>query len=71
MDFFKPERIAQLKAMSDKGKPFVFDDGDIRTLQFDERIVQSAMRLSAPDELLIPYTQAMTCLLYTSDAADE
>jgi spermidine synthase len=68
MDFFKPERIAQLKAMSHGGKPFVFDDGDIRTLQFDERIVQSAMRLSAPDELLIPYTQAMTGFLLFNPA---
>lgn len=68
MDFFKPERIAQLKALSRGGKPFVFDDGDIRTLQFDERIVQSAMRLSAPDELLIPYTQAMTGFLLFNPA---
>ncbi len=68
MDFFKPERIAQLKALSHEGKPFVFDDGDIRTLQFDERIVQSAMRLSAPDELLIPYTQAMTGFLLFNPA---
>lgn len=63
MDFFKPERIAKIKAMVDGGKPFVFDEDDIRTLHFDERIVQSAMRLSAPDELLIPYTRALTGFL--------
>jgi len=31
----------------------------MRTLHFNEQVVQSAMRLSAPDELVIPYTQAM------------
>lgn len=60
MDFFAPDRIAKIKALTHEGRPFVFDDGDIRTLHFDERIVQSAMRLSAPDELLVHYTRAMT-----------
>lgn len=45
------------------GKPFIFDDGDMRTLHFNENVVQSAMRLSAPDELVIRYTQAMGGLL--------
>lgn len=70
MDFFTPERIAKLKVLSQDGKPFVFDDGDIRTLHFDERIVQSAMRLSAPDELLIHYTQAMTGFLLFNPAPE-
>lgn len=59
MDFFTPERIEKTRALAQDGKPFIFDDGDIRTLHFNEQVVQSAMRLSAPDELVIPYTQAM------------
>ncbi|MDO9420890.1 MAG: fused MFS/spermidine synthase [Herminiimonas sp.] len=59
MDFFTPERIEKTRALAQDGKPFVFDDGDMRTLHFNEQVVQSAMRLSAPDELVIPYTQAM------------
>jgi spermidine synthase len=59
MDFFTPERIEKTKALVREGKPFIFDDGDIRTLHFNEQVVQSAMRLSTPDELVIPYTQAM------------
>ena len=41
------------------GKPFAFDHGDMRTLHFDEKFIQSAMRISAPDDLLLTYTQAM------------
>jgi spermidine synthase len=63
MNFFTPERIEKIRALAQDGKPFVFDDGDIRTLQFNEQVVQSAMRLSAPDELVIPYTQAMAGFL--------
>lgn len=59
MDFFTPERIEKTRALAQDGKPFIFDDGDMRTLHFNEQVVQSAMRLSAPDELVIPYTQAM------------
>lgn len=59
MDFFTLERIEKTRALAQDGKPFIFDDGDMRTLHFNEQVVQSAMRLSAPDELVIPYTQAM------------
>ncbi len=41
------------------GKPFAFDHGDMRTLHFDEKYIQSAMRISAPDDLLLSYTKAM------------
>lgn len=41
------------------GKPFLFDDGPMRYLHFDERFVQSAMYRSAPDELALGYTRAM------------
>ena len=41
------------------GKPFVFDNDDMRTLHFDEKYIQSAMSISAPDKLLLSYTRAM------------
>lgn len=41
------------------GLPFTFDYGDMRTLHFDERFIQSAMRISQPDDLLLSYTRAM------------
>lgn len=63
MDFFTPERIEKTRALARDGKPFIFDDGDMRTLHFNEQVVQSAMRLSAPDELVIPYTQVMAGFL--------
>ncbi|WP_231949203.1 fused MFS/spermidine synthase [Herminiimonas arsenitoxidans] len=68
MNFFTPDRLEKIKALVHGDKPFIFDDGDIRTLHFDERVVQSAMRLSAPDELVIPYTQAMTGFLLFNPA---
>lgn len=42
-----------------RGRPFLFDDGPMRYLHFDERFVQSAMRLAEPDELALGYTRAM------------
>ena len=60
MDFFTPERFERLRTLTRGGRPFVFDDGDLRTLHFDEYVVQSAMRISDPYALVIPYTQAMT-----------
>lgn len=42
-----------------EGKPFAFDHGDLRTLHFDGRFIQSAMLISQPDRLLLSYTQAM------------
>ncbi|MDO6387178.1 MULTISPECIES: spermidine synthase [unclassified Uliginosibacterium] len=39
--------------------PFVIDDGKVRRLHFSLKLVQSEMRLDAPDELAIAYTRAM------------
>ncbi len=46
-----------------KGRPFAFDHGDMRTLHFDERFIQSAMRISSPADLLLSYTKAMMFFL--------
>jgi spermidine synthase len=45
--------------LASAGKPFAFDNDDMRTLHFDDRFIQSAMRISAPDDLLLSYTRAM------------
>ncbi|MEC5399231.1 spermidine synthase-like protein [Uliginosibacterium sp. H1] len=39
--------------------PFVLDDGKVRRLHFTLRLVQSEMRIAAPWELAVAYTQAM------------
>ncbi|MDP5239002.1 transferase [Uliginosibacterium sp. 31-16] len=39
--------------------PFVMDDGKVRRLHFSLKLVQSEMRLDAPDELAVFYTRAM------------
>lgn len=41
------------------GQPFVFDHGDMRTLHFDHKYVQSAMSITEPHKLLLSYTRAM------------
>ena len=41
------------------GRPFAFSHEDMRTLHFDERFIQSAMRISDPVHLLLSYTRAM------------
>jgi spermidine synthase len=51
-----------------KGKAFAFEHGDIRTLHFDEKFIQSAMRISAPDELLLSYTRTMMAFLLFNPA---
>ncbi|MBI1889579.1 MAG: fused MFS/spermidine synthase [Burkholderiales bacterium] len=61
-DIALPDRFGDVLHQS-QGKPFAFDHGDMRTLHFDERYIQSAMRISAPDQLLLSYTRAMMAFL--------
>lgn len=42
-------------------KPLVRTDGDRRTLEFTPGDIQSAMRLSRPDALVLAYARAMMC----------
>ena len=44
-------------------KPFVVDDGTCRYLYFNVRLMQSAMRIKAPDDLELRYTQLMMAAL--------
>jgi spermidine synthase len=44
-------------------KPYVIDDGERRFLHFNERLTQSAMRLAAPNDLDLRYTQKMMSFL--------
>lgn len=50
------------------GKPFAFSHADLRTLHFDERFIQSAMRISDPVNLLLSYTRAMMGFLLFNPA---
>jgi spermidine synthase len=63
-----PRDLFDLLLRESKGKPFVYDDGDMRSLHFDERLMQSAMWLAAPDELVFGYTRAMMGFLLFNPA---
>lgn len=45
------------------GRPYVIDNGEWRYLQFDRRLVQSAMRLAAPNALEVRYTKMMMAFM--------
>ncbi|MBC3880238.1 fused MFS/spermidine synthase [Undibacterium sp. LX40W] len=45
--------------MSSNGKPFVFEDGGVRTLHFSDLSIQSAMWVDRPNDLMFGYTQCM------------
>jgi spermidine synthase len=55
-------RFSQLVENS-QGRPFAFDYSGMRTLHFDSRFIQSAMRIDAPNELLLNYTKSMMAFL--------
>jgi spermidine synthase len=44
-------------------KPYVIDDGEQRFLHFTGQLIQSAMRLAAPNDLELRYTQKMMSFL--------
>lgn len=50
--------LARLKS-GEHDRPFVIDDGDARSLYFSLSLVQSVMRLNAPDALELGYTRKM------------
>lgn len=59
-DAFRKRPAPSRKAASARhGAPIVYTDGDRRVLMFGDAVVQSEMRLSAPDELVLAYTRAM------------
>jgi len=55
--------LAQLKS-GDYDRPFVIDDGAQRSLYFSLTLVQSVMRLEAPDALELAYTRKMMSFLF-------
>jgi spermidine synthase len=63
-------RIKKLEQLQKKhqGKPFVFDEGNLRFMYFSQKSVQSAMKINAPDELLCGYTSAMLAFLLANPA---
>jgi len=44
-------------------RPFIVDDGERRYLQFSAHLIQSAMKLCAPNDLDVRYTQKMMSFL--------
>lgn len=55
-------RLEQLQALH-QGKPFVLDEGNLRFMYFNQKSVQSAMKIDAPDELICGYTSGMMAFL--------
>jgi spermidine synthase len=58
-------RIEKLEKLQKKhqGKPFFFDEGNLRFMYFSQMSVQSAMKIDSPNELLCGYTSAMLAFL--------
>ena len=50
--------------------PYIVEDDEFRTLQFAEWDIQSKMRKSAPDELVLSYTQAMVAFMLFVEAPE-
>ncbi|WP_295764027.1 transferase spermidine synthase [Undibacterium sp.] len=74
--FFDPARQTELVRMmrlealqaKHKGRPFVFDEGNLRYMYFNLKSVQSAMKINAPDELICGYTRGMMAFLMANPA---
>jgi spermidine synthase len=64
------QRAGQIEKLQKEhqGRPFSFDQENLRFMYFSQKSVQSAMKLSAPDELLLGYTQAMMAFLLVNPA---
>ena len=58
-----PQKLSQQLLDGSYAKPFILDDGQLRSLYFNLRFTQSIMRLEAPDALDLPYTQTMMAFL--------
>lgn len=63
-------RLHQLEKLQreHQGKPFAFDEDNLRYMYFSHKSIQSVMKISAPDELLLGYTRAMMAFLLANPA---
>lgn len=69
MGFFSRWRIH--KTVSDRDTVDVSEKAGVRSLHFGDETVQSAMRLSRPNDLELGYTRSMMgCLLFRSDSRE-
>ena len=59
----EPDELRAQLLNGSYAKPFVVEDGERRCLHFDGRLIQSAMRLDAPNALDVRYTQKMMSFL--------
>ncbi|MBI1772807.1 MAG: fused MFS/spermidine synthase [Burkholderiales bacterium] len=59
------EHIRHLEEIQKKheGRPFHFDDGNLRIMYLNPKCMQSAMKLDAPDELVCAYSRTVMGLL--------
>jgi spermidine synthase len=53
------DTFAAMLAETETGKPFVYEEGDEISLMFDLATVQSRMKRSKPNDLILGYTRAM------------
>ena len=62
------QRVIQLEILQEihQGRPFTFDEGNLRFMYFSQKSVQSAMKIDSPDELLCGYTTAMLAFLLSN-----
>ncbi|MBI3283819.1 MAG: transferase spermidine synthase [Burkholderiales bacterium] len=51
-----------------QGRPFVFDEGNLRLMFFNQKCMQSAMKTDAPEKLICGYTRAMMGFLLAHPA---
>ncbi|MFZ6742079.1 fused MFS/spermidine synthase [Undibacterium sp. JH2W] len=59
------EHIRRLEEIqkTHEGRPFHFDDGNLRIMYLNPKCMQSAMKLDAPDELVCAYSRTVMGLL--------
>lgn len=58
-----PRKLKAMLLDESYPKPFVIDDGELLTLYFNIRLIQSVMRLDAPNTLELRYTRKMMAFL--------
>ncbi|MFZ6749968.1 transferase spermidine synthase [Undibacterium sp. Ren11W] len=66
-DLARTMHLEQLQAQH-QGRPFVLDEGNLRFMYFNQKSVQSAMKINAPDELICGYTSGMMAFLLENPA---
>lgn len=61
----------ELLQQQHRGRPFVFDEGSLRLMFFNQKCMQSAMNRDAPEKLICGYTRAMMGFLLVNPAPQD